>query len=73
VTFTTLLVGYRIMGMPFEYVMGLASGVHTQPAALAMAGNMTRNEAPNTGYTSVYPAAMILKILLAQLLLIWGS
>lgn len=73
VTFTTLVVGYKLMGLPFDHVMGLSSGVQTQPAALAFASNMAKTEAPNVGYASVYPAAMILKIVLAQLLLAWAG
>jgi uncharacterized transporter YbjL len=31
----------------------------------------TGNDIPNVGYVTVYPAAMITKILLAQVLLSW--
>jgi putative transport protein len=42
--------------------------VQTQTACLAYAANAARTERPNVGYASVYPAAMIAKIVLAQLL-----
>jgi uncharacterized transporter YbjL len=48
--------------------MGLVSGVQTQPACLAHAGNLSGTEAPNAAYAGVYPAAMIAKIVPAQLL-----
>lgn len=35
----------------------------------AYAGNLSGTEAPNVAYAGVYPAAMIAKIVLAQLLL----
>ena len=37
---------------------------------LGFAQEQSGNDLPNIGYTAVYPAAMIAKILLAQLVLI---
>lgn len=68
VAFTTMIIGYKFLGMPFDTVMGITSGIHTEPASLTYAANLTHNERPNTGYTTVYPIAMIAKIVLAQLL-----
>src|SRR5512146_1956874 len=68
VAFTTLIVGYKILKMPFDTVMGITSGIHTEPASLTYAATLARNDRPNTGYTTVYPIAMIAKIVLAQLL-----
>jgi putative transport protein len=48
--------------------MGLMSGVQTQPACLAYANERSSSNAPNIWYASVYPASMIAKIILAQLL-----
>jgi len=71
VTLTVLLVGYRFLNVPFDTLLGLASGVQTQPACLAFASDVTKSEAPNVAYAGVYPIAMIAKIILAQLLLAW--
>jgi putative transport protein len=71
VTLTVLLVGYRFLKIPFDALLGLASGVQTQPACLAFASDLTKSEAPNVAYAGVYPIAMIAKIILAQLLLAW--
>jgi len=60
------------MGIPFDELAGIVSGIQTQPACLAYANSLTRNDRPNLGYASVYPAAMIAKIVLAQLLLTFG-
>ncbi|OPZ71205.1 MAG: Aspartate/alanine antiporter [bacterium ADurb.Bin478] len=68
VTLATLFVGFKLMRIPFDLLAGLASGVQTQPAALAFAANQTGSDAPNIGYASVYPVAMIAKIVLAQML-----
>ena len=68
VTLATLVVGHRVFRMPYDSLMGLVSGVQTQPACLAYASNLSKTEAPNIAYAGVYPAAMIAKIVLAQLL-----
>lgn len=72
VTFTvallTLIIGYKILKIPYDVLSGLVSGVQTQPACLVYANRMTNSEVPNVAYASVYPAAMITKILLAQIL-----
>ena len=65
-----LLVGSRLFRLPFGKVIGMTAGVHTQPAALAYANEQAGNELPNLGYTTVYPVAMIAKIVLAQVLLV---
>ena len=71
VTLVTLIVGHKLLKVRFDTLMGMVAGIQTQPACLAFATNMARNEAPNTGYASVYPVAIIAKIILAQLLLNW--
>lgn len=68
VTLATLLVGYKLLKIPFDTLSGLVSGVQTQPACLAFAAHMARNDAPNLAYAGVYPVATIGKIILAQLL-----
>lgn len=68
VAITTMLFGYKVLRIPFDSVMGITAGIHTEPASLTYAANHTRNERPNIGYTTVYPIAMIAKIVLAQLL-----
>jgi uncharacterized transporter YbjL len=46
------------------------AGLQTQPAVLAFVLEKTGSEQPNLGYATVYPLAMLLKILLVQLLLL---
>jgi putative transport protein len=68
VTLLTMVFGYKVLKIPYDSLMGLMSGVQTQPACLAFAVNAARSERPNIAYAGVYPAAMIAKIVLAQLL-----
>jgi putative transport protein len=63
-----VLAGYRFLKLPMSAVMGIVSGMHTQPACLAFATQHSHNDMPNQWYASVYPASMIAKILLAQVL-----
>jgi putative transport protein len=64
---SVLLLGRR-WRIPLDELMGVVAGVQTQPACLAYAANLTRTDRPNVGYAAVYPAAMIAKIVFAQLL-----
>ena len=54
------------MGM----LVGVLAGLQTQPAVLGFGLEQSGNDLPNIGYATVYPLAMIGKILLAQVLLI---
>lgn len=63
-----MLVG-RIMAMPPPAVAGLLAGLQTQPAVLAFADQRTEgDDRVNLGYAMVFPAAMITKIVVAQVL-----
>ncbi len=64
-----LVAGYKWMKIPFDYLMGLSSGIQTQMACVAFADEASRSDEPSIAYASIYPVAMITKIILAQLLL----
>jgi putative transport protein len=68
ITMTTILVGYLFLKLPMAAVMGLMSGIQTQSACLAYANQQTETDLPNIWYTTVYPASMVIKIIIAQLL-----
>ncbi len=68
VVILSIYVGYRYLKMPMSAVMGMISGMQTQPACLAYANQQTQNELPNIWYATVYPASMIAKIILAQII-----
>ena len=65
-----LFIGYRLLKIPMGLLIGILAGLQTQPAVLGFTLEQSNNELPNIGYATVYPVAMILKILLAQVLLI---
>jgi putative transport protein len=68
VTLAALIAGYKLLKMPFDSLMGLMSGLQTQPACLAYASSQAKSERPELAYAAVYPVAMIVKIVVAQLL-----
>lgn len=65
----TLWIGHRLLHIPMSLLIGMVAGLFTQPAVLGYALEQTENDLPNVGYASVYPVAMIVKILLVQALL----
>ncbi len=60
-----LFIGYKIVKIPFSILMGIVSN---QPAILDFSIDRTKNQLPNFGYTKVFPIALIVKILIAQIL-----
>ncbi len=64
----TLWIGYKFLKIPMGMVIGMVGGLQTQPAVLGFTVEQANNELPNTGYASVYPMAIIAKIIIAQLI-----
>jgi putative transport protein len=70
VALITLWTALRVMKLPFGTAMGMLAGLQTQPALLAYANDHASDDQPNIGYATVYPVAMVAKIILAQLILL---
>lgn len=66
----TLVIGYKLLKIPFGLLLGMLAGVQTQPALLGYALEQTGDDLPNIGYAAVYPVALIGKIVLAQVVLL---
>ncbi|WP_278996808.1 putative transporter [Prevotella disiens] len=69
-----LFVGtYARMKYKFNYftIMGAIAGSYTDPPALAYANSVCNAEAPALGYSTVYPLSMFLRILVAQLIVLF--
>lgn len=65
-----LLWGHLRMRMSLNELSGVLAATQTQSSLLDFATAQTRNELPAQSYAVVYPLASILKIILAQLLLL---
>lgn len=64
------VVGRYYYKLNYFTLMGLLAGSYTDPPALAYANQTSNNDAPAVGYSTVYPLAMFLRILTAQLLIL---
>lgn len=51
-------------------LMGLIAGSTTDPPALAYANQVSGNDAPSVGYSTVYPLSMFLRIIVGQMILL---
>ncbi|UKK52493.1 putative transporter [Prevotella sp. E2-28] len=68
-----LIIGPIARRMKFNYftIAGMLAGTYTDPPALAYANSICSKEAPAVGYSTVYPLAMFLRILTAQLIVLF--
>ena len=57
----------------FNYftIAGMMAGTYTDPPALAYSNSICSKEAPAVGYSTVYPLSMFLRILTAQLIVLF--
>lgn len=55
----------------FFTLMGLIAGSTTDPPALAYSNGIAGNDLPSVGYATVYPLTMFLRVLTAQLLVLF--
>lgn len=65
--FFSLIIGYKLFKIPFSLLLGFMSN---QPAILDFATDMSKNNVPLIGYSLMFPIALVMKILFAQLLFI---
>ena len=53
-------------------MMGMMSGAMTDPPALGFSSTSAGNDMPAMGYATVYPVVMFMRVLTAQLLMLFG-
>ena len=66
----TGLIGRYCCKLNYYTLIGILSGANTNPPALAYSNDQTSCDAPAVGYATVYPLAMFLRVLSAQLLIL---
>jgi len=64
------IIARRWHGMNYMTLCGLLSGGMTDPPALAFATTQARSDSPTVAYASVYPLTMLLRIIVAQVLVL---
>jgi putative transport protein len=69
-----LLVGQYVLGIPFDDLLGVASGATGNPAILVYATRMAPTDRPDIGYAMIFPSATIVKVIAVQIVgLVMGS
>lgn len=64
-----LFLGHKLFRIPFAELLGVVSGIHTESAAVGFASRLVASEEPEIGYASIYPIALVLKVILAQVIM----
>jgi len=59
-----------VMKLDFVNLCGVLSGSMTDPPALAFANAVNGDDSPSVAYATVYPLTMLLRIVLAQVLVL---
>jgi putative transport protein len=57
----------------FAVIVGVLAGSMTDPPALAFANAITKSEVASVSYATVYPLSMMLRVISAQLLMMWWA
>ncbi len=68
---TTALFAWIVLRCNYPTICGLLAGSMTDPPALAFAGQILGSDSATPTYATVYPLTMILRILSAQLLVLY--
>jgi putative transport protein len=71
-----LLVGYYLLKIPYDDLVGVASGATGNPAILVYSTRMAPTERPDIGYAMIFPSMTIVKVIAVQvigLLLVGGG
>lgn len=65
-------IGYRVLHINYFTLAGVMSGAMTDPPALAYsAAQSSQNDQANVAYATVYPLTMFLRVMCAQLLILF--
>jgi len=61
-----LLVGYYLLKIPYDDLVGVASGATGNPAILVYSTRMAPTERPDIGYAMIFPSMTIIKVIAVQ-------
>ena len=62
-----LLIGHFLMRVPFDDLLGVASGATGNPAILVYASRMAPTDRTDIGYAMIFPSATIVKVVAVQI------
>jgi putative transport protein len=73
-TFPLLIAGFigrKVMKINYLTLSGVLAGSMTDPPALAFSTKLTNSDYPSLAYANVYPLTMLMRILVAQIAVLW--
>jgi putative transport protein len=62
-----LAVGYYLLKIPFDDLVGVASGATGNPAIVAYSVRMAPTERPDIGYAMIFPSMTLVKVIAVQI------
>jgi putative transport protein len=62
-----LLIGHYLMKIPYDDLVGIASGATGNPAILVYSTRMAPTERPDIGYAMIFPSMTIVKVIAVQI------
>jgi putative transport protein len=62
-----LLIGYYVLKIPYDDLVGVASGATGNPAILVYSTRMAPTERPDIGYAMIFPSMTIVKVIAVQI------
>jgi putative transport protein len=62
-----LFVGYYLLKIPYDDLVGVASGATGNPAILVYSTKMAPTERPDIGYAMIFPSMTIVKVIAVQI------
>jgi putative transport protein len=65
--FIVLLVGHYVLKIPYDDLVGVASGATGNPAILVYSTKMAPTERPDIGYAMIFPSMTLVKVIAAQI------
>lgn len=65
------IIGRKFMKLNYLTLSGVLAGSMTDPPALAFANKLAHSDYPSLAYANVYPLTMLLRILVAQVAVLW--
>jgi putative transport protein len=65
--FIVLLAGYYLLKIPYDDLVGVASGATGNPAILVYSTKMAPTERPDIGYAMIFPSMTIVKVIAVQI------
>ena len=74
--FIVLLAGHYLLKIPYDDLVGVASGATGNPAILVYSTKMAPTERPDIGYAMIFPSMTLVKVIAAQivgLLMVGGN